>query len=272
MSSRATPVLPLEIDEIIIAFLAEDDPKHSAVKACSLVCRAFLPLCRKHIFASIVLNYLHPWKSQPPTTRQLEQLLSRSPEIADYIRKLDYNIVDDDLASSSNQECLKRINRLQFLAIQNYRALKLDWSSNDLRPALLHLLHLPTLVHFKITEIDKFVASDLVPCTNLKILEIGRYTNLTATNTFSPTLPDSPIQLNEFISGTRNAKAIMDICTAQRPDGKPVIGFSSLAKISVVIEKGRDMNASQELFRRCEQLTDVHISCKTYFRSHNWCF
>ena len=269
MASRATSILPLEIDEIIIAFLAEDDAKNSAVKACSLVCRAFLPLCRKHIFASIVLN--RP-RSQSLTTRQLEQLLSRSPEIANYIQKLDYNIVIDDLASSSIQECLKHINRLQSLAIQ--QTLKLDWSSNDLRPALLHLLHLPTLIHFKITEIDKFVASDLVPCVNLKTLEIGRYTNLTATatDTILPTLPDCSIQLNEFISGTTNTTAIMDICTAQRPNGQPVIDFSSLAKISVVIENDRDIKASQELFRRCKQLADVHISCKTYFRPHNWCF
>ena len=268
MASRATSILPLEIDEIIIAFLAEDDAKHSAVKACSLVCQAFLPLCRKHIFPSIVLN--RP-RSQSLTTRQLEQLLSRSPEIADYIWKLDYTIVIDDLASLLIQECLKRINRLQSLAIQ--WTLKLDWSS-DLWPSLLHLLHLPTLFHFKITEIDKFVASDLVPCINLKTLEIGCYMNLTATatDTFLPTLPDCSIQLNEFISGTRNATAIIDICTAQRPNGQPVIHFGSLAKISVVIENDRDIKASQELFRHCEQLADVHISCKTYFRPHNWCF
>ena len=214
-------------------------------------------------------------KFQSLTTRQLEQLLSRSPKIADYIRKLDYNFVVDDLASSSIQECLKRINRLQSFAIQHYRSsgtLKLDWSSNDLRPALLHLLHLPTLIHFKITEIDKFVASDLIPCVNLKTLEIGGDTNTTATDTFPPTLPDCSIQLNEFISRNRSATIIMVICTAQRPDGQPVIHFSSLAKISVVIEDDRDIKPSQELFRRCEQLTDVHISCKTYFRPHNWRF
>ena len=50
-------ILPLEIEETIFDFLAEDDEGHSTLKTCSLVCHAFLPICRKHIFRSIDLDH-----------------------------------------------------------------------------------------------------------------------------------------------------------------------------------------------------------------------
>ena len=61
-------IFPLEIEETVLNLLAdEDDQGHSALKTCSLVCQAFLPICRKHIFGSIVLNDY--------TIRTLERLL-----------------------------------------------------------------------------------------------------------------------------------------------------------------------------------------------------
>ena len=85
-------VLPLEIEETILRLLDEDDQDHSTLKTCPLVCRAFLPtssICRKHIFGS-VLNDLDV--VLPPTNHALERLLRETPEIADYIRILDYTL------------------------------------------------------------------------------------------------------------------------------------------------------------------------------------
>ena len=97
----STITFPLEIKETVLDLLAEDDKGHLALKTCSLVCRAFLPICRKYIFESIVLNL------RSPTTRAFEHLLRETPEIADYIRKLDYTIVIADLTNSSIQESFK---------------------------------------------------------------------------------------------------------------------------------------------------------------------
>ena len=73
----------------ILDLLAEDEEDHLAVKMCSIVCQAFLPICRKHIFESIVLNCDN---SPTSATHAFERLLRETPEIADYIRKLDYII------------------------------------------------------------------------------------------------------------------------------------------------------------------------------------
>ena len=251
--------IPLEIEETILDFLAEDDERHSALKTCSLVCQAFLPICRKHIFGSIVLNEYY--LISPNTTQAFERLLRESPEIADYIRKLDYNIRTADLTSPSIQESLNRISRLEFLTVRHNngpRGPRLDWNNSPIRPALLQLLHLPTLTHFNINNFNNFVVSDLTPCVNLKYLDIGLYTTVAAENTFPAALPEHSIQLNEFIAGVRTPGVVMKLCTARRPDGQPIIDFGSLSKITLTIED----EASQELFRRCHGLTSAHISCK----------
>ena len=163
-----TIVFPLEIEETIIDLLAKD---REALKMCSLVCQAFLPICRKHIFESIVLNHrkrnseLEKYVKSSPTTHEFERLLHETPEIADYIRTLDYTIQIEDLTSPSIQAPLKRISRLKFLTLRVFRPSSnrssLYWSNNPIRPALLHLLHLPTLTHFKVNIID-FLVSDLI--------------------------------------------------------------------------------------------------------------
>ena len=177
---------PLEIEETILDLLAKDDKDHLALKTCSLVCQAFLPICRKHIFESIVLNRHddddYDWISLPTSpSHAFERLLRETPEIADYIRKLDYNILTADLTSSSIQESLRRISRLEFLSIRHHDHhwsgnSGLNWRNNPIRPTLLHLLHLPTLTHFKMTGMNDFVVSDFIPCVNLKYYEF--------TNTF----------------------------------------------------------------------------------------
>ena len=260
-------IFPLEIEAQILDFLAEDDEDHSAMKICSLVCQAFLPICRKHIFGSIDLNYIDRASdngsfSPIPTAHAFERLLDETPEIADYIRKLHFIIRITDLTSSAPpiQESLKRISRLQSLSIRSENWRGLDWN-NPMRPALLHLLHLPTLTHFAMHDIDVFTVSDLIPCVNLKYLKIS-FLSMAAENAFPATLPEHSIQLNEFAGIGISAAAIMKLCTAQGPNGQPIINFRSLPKITVVIKDRDGGKASQELFRRCHFLTDVHIACK----------
>ena len=257
-------IFPLEIEEMVLDLLAEEDEGHSALKMCSLVCQTFLPICRKHIFGSIVLND-HKFNALSPfTTHAFERLLHETPEIANYIRKLDYTIQCADLESPSNQESLKRISSLKFLGVRHpsHTRLELNWSNNPIRPALLHLLHLPTLTHLSVTNIKDFVVSDLIPCVNLKYLDIGRYTTGAAEFTFHAALPEHLIQLNEFVAGIKSPTAIMKLCTARRPDGQPIINFGSLSKITMEIENPYEVEASQELFRHCHFLTNVDISCK----------
>ena len=246
-------ILPPEIVEIILDILGEDDKGHSTLKTCSLVCQAFLHICRKHIFESISFD-----SSSTIRASKFERLLRETPEIADYIRELDFTFAVAVLAIPSFLESLKRISRLDFLRVQSPA---LNWSNNEIRPLLLHLLHLPTLTHFKVNNFDDFVVSDLIPCINLKHLDIGLMT-VAAENTFPATLPEHSIQLNKLVVQTGARSTIMKFCTVQRPDGQPIIDFGSLSKIMVEIKMPDDGEAALELFRYCHVLTGVHIRCK----------
>ena len=51
------------------------------------------------------MQEIHLWKHRPAKVKRYsEHLLRETPEIADYIRKLDYNIQIEDLTSPSIQE------------------------------------------------------------------------------------------------------------------------------------------------------------------------
>ena len=248
-------ICPLEIEEMILDHLAKDD---EALKTCSLVCKAFLSICRKYIFRSIVLKNDH--KSPTTHASAFERLLRETPEIADYIRKLHYTIRVADLTPTI-QESLKRISKLEFLSVQLWDR-DYDWSNNPIRPALLHLLYLPTLTHFGV-NVKLFLISDLIPCVNLKYLNIG-CTTVAAENTFPSTLPEHSIQLNEFVAGPGASAATMKLFTARRPDGQPIIYFGSLSKMTMAFVKPNEGRALQELFNHCRVLTNVIIrmSCK----------
>ena len=249
-------ILPFEIEEMILDILGKDDKGHSTLKTCSLVCQAFLHICRKHIFESISFD-----SSSTIRASKFERLLRETPEIADYIRELDFTFGVAVLAIPSFQESLKRISRLKFLRVQPRITPTLNWSNNQIRPLLLHLLYLPTLTHFKVNNFDDFVVSDLIPCINLKHLDIGLMT-VAAENTFPATLPEHSIQLKQLVAQIGAPPTIMKLCTVRRPDGQPIIDFGSLSKIKVDIDKPNEGEASQELFRHCHVLTNVHITCK----------
>src|SRR6266446_22115 len=92
------PRIPLEVLERIIDDVSEYDDQLSSIRgfrACALVCRSFLPVCRKHIFASVTLNRFCARRRRrpyPPTSDDLNHLLSNSPHLAEYIRKLEYHV------------------------------------------------------------------------------------------------------------------------------------------------------------------------------------
>ena len=112
--------------------------------------------------------------------------------------------------------------------------------------------------------INDFLVSDLIPCVNLKYLDIGVYTSVAAETTFHAmeALPEHSIQLPELVARDLTSTTIMKFCSAQRPDGQPIIDFGSLSKITVAVDDLDEPEELQELFRRCHALTNACISCR----------
>ena len=259
------PRLPLELVEQIIDDVADNDiDKFSTIKACALVCHCFLPLCRKYIFASVIL-YTR-WVRRIPTSANLNHLLSNSPHLAVFIRKLDYRIDEREFVAERLAWLLpmfKKLVKLQKLNICYSPSVfnwGLDWMSSSERKVLLPLLHLPTLTSISLSSIRNFPLADLASRVNLKKLRIRSLECSTSNSVgkfleaLSPT--PGPVMLERLTIDAGSVKAVQQLCLARRPDGKPIIDFSSLKKIKSTDVELRSMT---ELFGMCRNLQKISL-------------
>jgi hypothetical protein len=271
------PVLPLDVSGIIIDILASDkrDPGLISVKKCSLVSQSFLPLCRKHIFATIKID--DPLGALEPTysdsdegphhvLEEFMRLIKDTPAIGNYIRHLELCFEEDDLLDDfpRTMQCL---TRLESLAISQYNE-SLEWRNLKwpVRNALLRLLHLPTLTALTLRSIDGFLITDLVHGTNLRRLEVESTTFFEDPADASPTaviLPAKLVRLRELVVDPPSN--IEEIANARRSDGHPVIDPTELTTISVQCLSVGDMDALRTFLKKGEQLLKIDLTGKTFF-------
>ncbi|KAF8810936.1 hypothetical protein BYT27DRAFT_7336460 [Phlegmacium glaucopus] len=259
------PSLPLEvIGEIIHQVTAEDDSRLSSTKACALVCHSILPLCRNHIFASVTLN---PRQASAFPTRDsddIDYLLSKSPHLAVYIRKMVYHIDAKETFtkkwSSSAMSVFKKLVKLQALSICYIRlGRQLDWMLPQTRQGLLPLLHFPTLTDISLCGIEnllfgRFGRIGFLECST----DVGR---------FLEALPTTPVMLEQLIIERQNSvNFVQRLCHARRPDRKPIIDFSSLKKIVAEVAQ---IDSMKELFGLCTNLREVDLCVRGVASSSN---
>ena len=265
MSAR----LPFEVVEQIIDYVAAfpEFPEYddrlrnisSSIKVCALVCPSFLPLCRKHIFASVTLDELSS------TSDDLNHLLSNSPHLAEYIRVLDYHVTDKEFIKKRFSWLLpmfKKLVKLQKLSISYSSCTRdapnrLDWMSSSERKVLLPLLHLPTLTSIRLSKFSNFALADLAGCVNLKELEIYLLECSIGVGKFLEALPTTPVMLERLAINMWNVKPVQQLCHARRPDGKSIIDFSSLKELTAKVPR---VDSIEDLFGICGNLHKVDLS------------
>ena len=74
---------------------------------------------------------------------------------------------------------------------------------------------------------------------------------------FFDALPSTPVMLERLTIDEGNVKPVQQLCHARRPDGKPIIDFSSLKKI-----KSEDVRlcSMTELFGMCSNLQKISLN------------
>ncbi|KIM35779.1 hypothetical protein M413DRAFT_32243 [Hebeloma cylindrosporum] len=252
------PTLPFEIIEMIIDAVAQHDPTFSSLKTCSLACQIFLELCRKHIFASITIHDRN--RGPNPTSAALVRLLSTTPGIADHIRKLRWLVELEQLPHNAPLPgILEKIMKLESLTINWALPLDIQWSDNRLRSAILHLLHLPTLIRLEMHDVQDFAFADLIPCTNLHELRLHAMKSVETESTSVSILPPKPVQVDTLFFGVRCSTAISMMGASLRPDGRPVFNLAVLASIQLQLDTFEDFEASRKLFQHCSRLSKVAI-------------
>ena len=261
--------LPWEVVEQIIDDVAAEyhEPNifqvYHNLKSCALVCHSFLPLCRKHIFAYVILNAHAPRHHTYPTSDDLNRLLSNSPHLAVYIRELKYHVSKKEFVVKRLPWLLamfKKLVKLQKLTIRyspSSRCKKLDWMSSFSRKVLLPLLHFPTLTGIRLSHIQNFPLADLAGCVNLKHLDIYFLEFSKDVGNFLEALPAAPAVLEWLAIVEGNVRSVQQLCHARRPDGKPIIDLSSLKEIRAVISR---VDIMTELFGMWRNLHKIKLS------------
>lgn len=271
------PVLPLDVYGIIIDILASDkhDPGLISVKKCSLVSQSFLPLCRKHIFATIKiddpLGALEPSYSDSDegphhVMEEFMGLIKHTPAIGNYIRRLELCFEEDDELDDFPRT-MQRLTRLESLTISQHNE-SLEWRNLKwpVRNALLRLMHLPTLTSLTLRFIGGFLITDLVHDTNLRRLEVKTTTFFEDPADAPPTaiiLPAKLVRLRELVVDP--SSGIEEIANAKRSDGHPVIDPTELTTISVKCLSVGDMDALRTFLKKGEQLVKFDLTGKTFF-------
>jgi hypothetical protein len=280
----------LDVCEIVIDILASDKSDHlNSVKKCALVSQAFLPLCRKHIFATIKIGD-PSWSLEPShsdadsegpyhTLEDFTLLIKSTPAIGNYIRYLEFHFAENDSEELDDirtmlddfPRALRQLTILESLAIQiAYLEEHLNWRALPwpVRNALLRLMHLPSLTTLSLCGIENFLVTDLVHGTNLRCLQVV-YCTFFEDSADAPStpiiLPDKLIRLHELvIHSNTNSSGIKEITSARRSDGLPVIDAAELTSVSVKCLGLGDMHTLRTFLRRSERLTEFGLTGKTF--------
>jgi hypothetical protein len=128
--SVATQVqLPLEITDMITDFLFDDV---KALSAMSLVCRAFLPSTRLHLFEDMTIVIDHPYHAESDRSR-LDELMVVYISLAPFVRNLLLCALDDDPVRESLNEWLHAAFPL-FIVLKGIKSLSVQISWQYVQP------------------------------------------------------------------------------------------------------------------------------------------
>ena len=265
-------VLPFDVIALIIDIVGDNNDL-DLLKALALVSHSFLQICNNHLFATVELHDAVPM-GRTSSKKGFVKLLNTRPDVVKYIRKLTYNVSqnnyfqlddlfvpvvdkDDQLLSPVLPNLLQTISQLNCLVIN---ASNSDWTALDssLTSALLHLMHLPTINHIDLSFIQKLPLSSLTPCVNLRQLDI--HTLVTEDDDDgSPEIVQSEMpRIRQFYTED-SSLLTRKLLHAKRQDGQPALDFTDLKQLAMSFTRLEDRQNIQYLLQNAKLLEKLHL-------------
>jgi hypothetical protein len=248
--------LPLDILLYIIDLLAdEDDGDIKSLQILSQACKSMVPLCRNHLFSSLCL--VDDIKSE-----RFSNLLLKNPDIARYVRSVDYGFGIHNPVSEHDLnilDMLKKHSSLKSIAILSPG---LDWNDlpEPIRSSLVSLIQLPTVARIGIYSIKWFPAMALSGCSNLIDLQL-REVELAPPEVNQVVLRckiPTPVSLyiEQRTCGLTTVALLNS--TSLDTDG-PIVDFSRLQRAVFDVESRSDLGQVIELIKVTTQLEHFSI-------------
>ena len=242
MDSKPRTTLPLDILIYIIDLLAGNYCIKS-LQTLSLACKSMVPLCRKRLFSKLLLG------RDKSYSERFSDLLLKTPDIASYVRSLDYSIYNPISDHELNiLDMLKKHSSLQSVTLFSTQ---LYWNNfpESMRLSLIFLIQLPTVAQLAIYCIKRFPVTALSGCSNL--------INLQLTD-----VELSPPEVNQVISSSKiptpislyfDGRTYPDLNFAHLLDGL-IVDFSRLQKAEFVVKSRRVICQLNELIKETRWL------------------
>ncbi|KJA26423.1 hypothetical protein HYPSUDRAFT_320781 [Hypholoma sublateritium FD-334 SS-4] len=256
MSSNLPPTLPLEIIGLIVDILASDDvPDLQSVKTCALTCKAVLPFCRVHIFASISLVFISDFLG-------FFNALEHSPDIATCVRHLELGeaVVKCDSETElvlSGTESFARFAQMinTFTVLESVEILQIQYGTirtywNEIQPDMQNviamLIQAPTL---KWLTLRKLAGLPVTCLTGLRdnLRHLHLYSVSIENVDRRPELaPARPIHLERYSINQKCFLATNILLEATSASGSPIFEFGNLKHLR--IHSKRDIGVADEAF------------------------
>jgi hypothetical protein len=224
-----------------------------ALKSCSMVCRAFRPICAKYIFAKIKITDKNSRPRPSLPVDQIKDIMAVNPRLATYIKEL--VIAYEPAVEWNNPNLPVILNQLQnvdTLSLNTGSAgIPIDWYTiaEPLKISLERLISSSSLTDLRLDGITDFpIPWILTGSTSLKNLQLSSAQSHQlyyqfegqpeSTITVRPNVP--PLQLRSFyVDLERSLRAARFLLTSRWPqDGLPVMEFAALGSLSLVLEYG----------------------------------
>ena len=275
--STMSSVLPFDIIAQIIDVVGEMKDTN-LLKELSLISHSFLPICSKHLFATVELHDAFPRFHVASSKKGFVKLLKTRPDVIKYIRKLTYKVGecyhfqsvpavypnfgnDDRDLSPILPNLLRKISRLNSLTIIGS---KWDWNILDssLTSAFLYLMHLPTINHIDLSSIQDFPLFSFTPSVNLRRFDISYLMRFDRSEEDSS--PEIVVQsemmpqIREFHT-TSSEMVTTKLLRAKRQDGSPAFNFTDLRRLSIWLEDEWNL---RYFLQNAKLLENLHLSVR----------
>ncbi|KAF9473821.1 hypothetical protein BDN70DRAFT_937140 [Pholiota conissans] len=262
-------MLPFDLIEKLVETVTLVDPSLSSTKACSLVSHDWLPICRKHIFASVVLNepHLRGMRQAPRqiTIPLLQKKIKACPDVAGYIRSVVYTLSELDFRSNASVDALvevfTKLARLQSLSLvqgTGYEYRSLEWCR--IRPAFVKVFRQSSLTSLSVIRIPNIIVADLAVCKSLDDIHFADVSFATACSE----IPHSPLQLHTLAVGANDGADIEYLRDLRCSDGRAFIDFSKIKDVALGNFTPHDIDNSEELLRLCTSIENMKITLNLY--------
>ncbi|KDR68825.1 hypothetical protein GALMADRAFT_256698 [Galerina marginata CBS 339.88] len=252
MKPRAVIPIPFDILESIVELIGVDEDTKS-LKAVSLACYAMVPLCRKFLFSSVRLSRGDAQKG----SLYIGELLSMSPDIAQYVTKLRYLLHDTNDADRMVLDLLKERSSLRSLHLRGEDLS--DWLAfpAPVRSAVIYILQSHPIALLDICHIRKFPGTVLSFCKHLTDIQLMWVEMATEEPTHFSNQSRIPTPTGLKNMGGYGALEFLMRITDSRVG--PTVDFSQLKDAMLEVEMPADEPIIEGLLEIATQLESLSI-------------